>query len=414
MNVLIYHTLADSLGGAELVLIHVMNYFLSQPGTTVTVLGFQAPDLQKMKEFSGIDLPQDRVFSVQPVMPRYLKIFPQGLFLIKAAVLQKKAKELAPHYDLCISTCNEVDFGKQALQYMHHPQLVGYKLLRKYKIIHEKSLLNRYPFISLPYLIFVQLLSGNRKYRIEKNLSFANSHFMRGVIAEAYNIDATVIYPSLVDLDILRPQAGVAKKMRMICVGRIHSDKGTRELVDLFAAIHARVPTLELVIAGKVTDTDYYDSVRARADMLNVPITFMVNISREEVQELLKTSLIFINPKQYEHFGIATVEAIAAGCLPFVHASGGSVEIVPISDLQYQNAEELVAKVEKLTTHQLLQKSLHKALQDHLAIFSTAEFYRHLDLAVSSFRKGQQAAYSRSPVSQPPDLATGPEERQQG
>jgi glycosyltransferase involved in cell wall biosynthesis len=34
------------------------------------------------------------------------------------------------------------------------------------------------------------------------------------------------------------------------------------------------------------------------------------------------------HPRPNEHFGIATVEAMAAGCLPVVHASRGPLEVI--------------------------------------------------------------------------------------
>ncbi|MDQ6864922.1 MAG: glycosyltransferase [Thermoproteota archaeon] len=44
-----------------------------------------------------------------------------------------------------------------------------------------------------------------------------------------------------------------------------------------------------------------------------------------------------------EHFGIAVVEAMAAGCLPVVHASSGPMEIVAngLYGLIYKDKAEL-------------------------------------------------------------------------
>ena len=43
---------------------------------------------------------------------------------------------------------------------------------------------------------------------------------------------------------------------------------------------------------------------------------------------LLSRAKVFFHPRPNEHFGIATVEAMAAGCLPVVHGSRGPLEVV--------------------------------------------------------------------------------------
>lgn len=52
------------------------------------------------------------------------------------------------------------------------------------------------------------------------------------------------------------------------------------------------------------------------------------NLKRDEVLVLLSKAKIFFHPMPNEHFGIAVVEAKAAGCLPVVHASFGPMEIL--------------------------------------------------------------------------------------
>ena len=56
------------------------------------------------------------------------------------------------------------------------------------------------------------------------------------------------------------------------------------------------------------------------------------------------------------------MEAIAAGCIPIVHDSGGQQEIVKFSELRYNNGEEAVQKIDQLLTKDLanIQKDLLK------------------------------------------------------
>ncbi len=385
MKILLYHTLEDTLGGAELVLIHVMNHFLKNPQNTVTILGFQPPDLSRMEEFAKIPLPRDRILSLQPHLPAFFKKVPEGFFQIKTAFLQRFAKTISSDFDVCFSTCGEVDFGRRGIQYIHMPVFAPYAVLNKYRILHDKSRLNRFPYLSTPYEFLVRLIAKNKAHNIENNLSLTNSRFMQGVIAECYKINAQIIYPSLFDPLALKPAQSTVRAFRIACVGRVCSDKNTLELMDLFSLIHMHLPALELMVAGNATDKSYFNAVKERAKELDIPVVFKTDISRVEIEDVLKTSLFFINPKNYEHFGIATLESIAAGCLPIVHRSGGSVEIVPAPELQFENGPDLVDKLQKLISDPALQESLKETLQNHVESFSINRFYHELDMAVRAF-----------------------------
>jgi glycosyltransferase involved in cell wall biosynthesis len=57
-------------------------------------------------------------------------------------------------------------------------------------------------------------------------------------------------------------------------------------------------------------------------------IKIFPNLKRDELLALLSKAKVFFHPRPNEHFGIATVEAMAAGCLPVVHASRGPLEVI--------------------------------------------------------------------------------------
>ena len=46
-----------------------------------------------------------------------------------------------------------------------------------------------------------------------------------------------------------------------------------------------------------------------------------------------------------EHFGIAVAEMMQAGCITFIHDSGGQTEIVNLRELRYQTKEEAIEKI---------------------------------------------------------------------
>ena len=67
---------------------------------------------------------------------------------------------------------------------------------------------------------------------------------------------------------------------------------------------------------------------------------------REKKIELLKKAKIYLHTMVGEHFGISIVEAMALGCLPIVHNSGGVKEFVP-EQYRYMNLQEAADKINK-------------------------------------------------------------------
>jgi glycosyltransferase involved in cell wall biosynthesis len=60
------------------------------------------------------------------------------------------------------------------------------------------------------------------------------------------------------------------------------------------------------------------------------------------VEKALQNSKIFLHSMQNEPFGISTVEALNAGCIPVTHDSGGQQEIVLDSRFRYTSQSECV------------------------------------------------------------------------
>ena len=83
-----------------------------------------------------------------------------------------------------------------------------------------------------------------------------------------------------------------------------------------------------------------------------------------------------VNPEKCEHFGISIVEAMAAGCVPFVVANGGPPEFVIEGEtgFQYSNVSELVAKTRALLGDPYLQGKISRSAARKAQCFSEETF----------------------------------------
>ncbi|MEM4035808.1 MAG: glycosyltransferase family 4 protein [Fervidicoccaceae archaeon] len=52
-------------------------------------------------------------------------------------------------------------------------------------------------------------------------------------------------------------------------------------------------------------------------------VELKINVDRRELREILGMARFYVHPPYSEHFGIAAVEAMAAGCVPIVYRGGG-------------------------------------------------------------------------------------------
>jgi glycosyltransferase involved in cell wall biosynthesis len=106
-------------------------------------------------------------------------------------------------------------------------------------------------------------------------------------------------------------------------------------------------------------DREYFAELQDAAR--GQPVRLVANASRDQVIAELQTSELFVHamgygvdeelePEHIEHFGIATVEAMAAGCVPLVIGAGGQTEIVrhDVDGLHWTTLEELTAQLVRM------------------------------------------------------------------
>jgi glycosyltransferase involved in cell wall biosynthesis len=108
----------------------------------------------------------------------------------------------------------------------------------------------------------------------------------------------------------------------------------------LFVQLARMVPKTRFVAIGSVPDgtSAYYERLRKTPPE---NISFVLSPLRK-VKDLLGRAMAYVHCAENEHFGITIVEAMAAGCIPVVHDSGGPREIVT-SDVGFRWRDLAVA-----------------------------------------------------------------------
>lgn len=112
----------------------------------------------------------------------------------------------------------------------------------------------------------------------------------------------------------------------ILCVGAINKRKGQRLLVESFIRVKEKICEAKLIIAGYISDKNYFDEIRKMIieNNLEKDICFRLDNTIEEIAELYSTAQTFALYTEEESQGIVFVEAMAAG-LPIVTTSVGGV-----------------------------------------------------------------------------------------
>jgi hypothetical protein len=152
-----------------------------------------------------------------------------------------------------------------------------------------------------------------------------------------------------------------------------------------------------LHLVGTAEDRDYYRRIARRAR--DEGAMLHENLSRAELLALLARQRYGIHGMPEEHFGMAPAEMVAAGCIVWVPASGGQVEIVGDPRLTYGSVEEAIATILRV----LRAPAEQAALRAHLAAlaprFSTERFIREIRSVVAEAgRRARPAGAASSPV----------------
>ncbi|MDO5561211.1 MAG: glycosyltransferase family 4 protein [bacterium] len=181
------------------------------------------------------------------------------------------------------------------------------------------------------------------------NIINSNSQFTKKVVEKYWGVKVNLVCQPGIDTAQFAPT--VWKKEKIILnVGRFFDQlhcKNQVVLVEFFRALLEKYPQemqgWKLILIGKVESEAYVNQVRKLA--AGLPIVILTEVNHQDLIRYYQKAAIYWhatgfyddplkNPEKMEHFGISTVEAMAAGCVPVVIGKGGQTEILG-HDLSY-------------------------------------------------------------------------------
>lgn len=181
-------------------------------------------------------------------------------------------------------------------------------------------------------------LLNTLKLRLINHL-VVNSNFTKEVIDSTFGTPISqVLYPPV---DTTSLTSSTTKQKVILNVGRFASPSHSKRQDVLIHAFRTLVDNglkdWRLVLAGGLSKDNNLNFLKDSAK--GYPISFVTSPDYGELKKIYSTASIYwhaagyqvdekLNPEAVEHFGITTVESMAAGCVPVVINKGGQKEIV--------------------------------------------------------------------------------------
>jgi glycosyltransferase involved in cell wall biosynthesis len=158
-----------------------------------------------------------------------------------------------------------------------------------------------------------------------------------------------------------------AREKLVVTVGRISPEKR----FDLFLGLARMIPNTKFVVIGTVQLQSYYEQLRHRAPD---NASFVLSPLRK-VKDVLGRAMAYVHCAENEHFGITIVEAMAAGCVPIVHDSGGPREIVTDEvGFRWHDLPTAARRISTLTNDDELRRRLSVAASERAKLFRPEVF----------------------------------------
>lgn len=361
----------EHFGGGRARVVIAMVELLNKWGVVPDIYTFTKIDQELIKERFGKEV-DFKTVEVRDYIGRRFGAY-------KTAYLNYLVRKNENQYDLLFNSGDSLLFlprNTPTINYVHFPDLGELKEKARGSVLKR--------------LYYLPLSVMYRASDLSRTTIVANSGYTKDHIENCFGKDnikeVKVIYPP-VDIDKFWSES-LHRRDWVTTIGRFGKGdlegEGGGQLTQI--EIARELPQLTFKIVGGVSTKQserYYnrcESYIRNKDINNVDLK--PNLPFDELRKVLAKSKYFLHTRPHEHFGISTVEAIAAGAIPVVPNSGGQKEIVTDRSFRFDDKMKAMKILKNLKESPLAE--LRKVLQDQILRFRSDEFKRQIAQLVRS------------------------------
>ena len=344
MKIGIFHPTLNLCGGGEWVALNIINS-LRQNGHEVIVLTDERLSQTKFLKTFGKKLQNDG----EIIFPFHFfsRGDPHNIYtdIISCMLLKLKC-------DIVIDTYTCLVLPKTDIVYMHYPL---FKQSALQEPVQEKKMFSKMKnmIFFLPYRVYEKKLREKNK-----QLILANSEFTSRAVKFDLGLKAHLLYPPLSGY-FLQSEETIRNSHRLdqvVTVSRFAPEKN----LEIIPFIAKQMRNVRFLIIGNLQYKTTYSNLLKLIKDLNVEnrVSLIPDLPKTQLKQILLESKIYLHCAKNEHFGVSVIDAMASGCIPIVHNSGGPKEFVPEYH-RYNNVAEAIERI----NHVIMEWSPLQALE---------------------------------------------------
>jgi glycosyltransferase involved in cell wall biosynthesis len=366
----IFHPSFQNYGGGEVVCFIITDTLAKSGYDLELFVGKKLdPGQREVERMLGGKIPSSVKITVRSSFTQPGDSFDLFPIIINSLSLKSRRDILIDTYSNCIFPWTDVC-------YIHFPFLYNYFYRPSFPYLRKGY--TKYVF-GLPYMVYAKKLQN-----YDDKLIIANSKFTASAIKEILNVNVRVLYPPVPSVSFNESPDSLMQNPRantVVTVSRFSNDKGLEKIpyIAKLTECNAR-----FVLIGLLHDRKVYESLTQIIKNLGMikKVELLPNAPRAQLENTLRTAKVYLHTTVEEHFGISIAEAMAMGCIPIVHNSGGMKEFVP-ERYRYENLHEAARKIERALNEWTPEKA--KEIIKIARQFSEPNFARNFAEMFSSY-----------------------------
>lgn len=200
------------------------------------------------------------------------------------------------------------------------------------------------------YLNDYDITLVNSRYSQRWYAHFIEPYIEKYIISNESYPSLEILYPPVNSIQTVKVPRKYSNNstIKIVVLGRFFRGRQSKghdvALHIIESVVNQSDRKFHLSLIGHIHPTEealnYVAELKSNASSKGLPVTFITNAKPDQVRAALSAANIMwhltgmrkdnneIDPASKEHFGIAIVEAMSAGCIPIVTDTGGPVDIV--------------------------------------------------------------------------------------
>jgi glycosyltransferase involved in cell wall biosynthesis len=338
----------------------------------LTLLTWTPVDLDEVNRYFGTSLAPSDFTALSPsrASRAVLDGLPLPLSTVKTSVLRRRAKRIAPAFDVVLGAHGEADFGRPGIQFVHYPVRHVPALPVDRRWFHSSGTLSIYERCW-------SLISPFDDASMKSNVTLVNSEWTGRLVSRVHDVRVQVLYPPAPGEFAHVPWD--AREDGFVCVGRLSPEKRIEDAIEIVSRVRRTHPQAHLHIVGADDHAAYARGIRDRARRAGAWVTVEGTLAAAALAALLIRHRYFVHAMREEHFGMSIAQALRAGCIPFVPDAGGQIEIAGDEPaLRYRSIDDAAEKIARVMADRELQDEVRSRLEVRAALFGPERFMERI------------------------------------